>query len=354
MGKYEPLQRHLASCSGDREPMTFAQMEQLVGPLPDSARSHRAWWGNDGYKSQSIAWRAAGWHVESVDQIQGRVTFARGLRGGAPNRAPMLPAVGSYIDPRVIAKIHATEEASQFDWSKLLRLIDEVNGSYRHGNAYAVHTLLRAILDHVPPLFGRANFAGVLNNYPWGQTDKAYMRKLLDFRLQADDVLHRQISARQDLLSLEDLPPRAWINRLLQECAPAQGAEDEAPRASEPSDSAGRAMLKRLTAFGQASCLALVYDGLADLGYLPKVPVVRVPGKQPQPYLSWFDPTRGGPTVIRFTAEKLWFIRREDLSLVADLPGSRTETDGGRYNVNWPMRDEHVEAILEGASRIKQ
>jgi hypothetical protein len=106
-----------------------------------------------------------------------------------------------------------------FDWSKLLRLIDEVNGNYSHGNVYAVHTLLRAILDHVPPLFGCANFAGVVSNYHWGQTDKAYMRKLLDFRMQADDALHRQISARLDLLSREDLPPRAWINRLLQECA---------------------------------------------------------------------------------------------------------------------------------------
>jgi hypothetical protein len=220
MGKYEPLQRYLATRSGDREPMTFGQIEQLVGPLPDSAHSHRAWWGNDGYKSQSIAWQAAAWHVASVDQAQGRVVFARGLRGGTPNRAPKtLTAAGSYIDPRVMAKIQAKEENGQFDWSKLLRLIDEVNGSYRHGNVYAVHTLLRAILDHVPPLFGCANFAGVVSNYHWGQTDKAYMRKLLDFRLQADDVLHRQISVRQDLLSLEDLPPRAWINRLLEECA---------------------------------------------------------------------------------------------------------------------------------------
>jgi hypothetical protein len=44
------------------------------------------------------------------------------------------------------------------------------------------------------------------------------MRKLLDFRLQADDVLHRQISNKADLLSLDDAPPRAWVNRLLQEC----------------------------------------------------------------------------------------------------------------------------------------
>jgi hypothetical protein len=36
------------------------------------------------------------------------------------------------------------------------------------------------------------------------------MRKLLDFKLQTDDVLHRQISTKADLLGLDDTPPRAW------------------------------------------------------------------------------------------------------------------------------------------------
>ena len=44
MGKYEPLRDYLAGLAGDEEPMTFTQLEQLVGPLPDSAREHRAWW----------------------------------------------------------------------------------------------------------------------------------------------------------------------------------------------------------------------------------------------------------------------------------------------------------------------
>jgi len=45
------------------------------------------------------------------------------------------------------------------------------------------------------------------------------MRKPLDFKLQADDVLNRQISGKTDPLSLDDAPPRAWISRLLQACA---------------------------------------------------------------------------------------------------------------------------------------
>lgn len=47
MGKYEPLRDYLAGRSGDEEPMTFGQVERLVGPLPYSAHEHRAWWAND-------------------------------------------------------------------------------------------------------------------------------------------------------------------------------------------------------------------------------------------------------------------------------------------------------------------
>jgi hypothetical protein len=82
MVKYEPLREYLSGRPGDEEPMTFGQMEQLVGPLPDSARKHRAWWANDN-KSQALAWRAAGWHVASVNQASGQVVFARGVKGGA-------------------------------------------------------------------------------------------------------------------------------------------------------------------------------------------------------------------------------------------------------------------------------
>jgi hypothetical protein len=119
----------------------------------------------------------------------------------------------------VVAAIKAQQGTDRFDRSKLVRLIDELNDNYVRGNGYAVHALLRATLDHVPPLLGCADFAAVANNYWWSRTDKGYMRKLFDFKLQADDALHRQISSRPDLLSLEDIPPRAWVNRLLQECA---------------------------------------------------------------------------------------------------------------------------------------
>lgn len=79
MGKYDPLRDYLAGRLADEVKMSFADIEELVGLLPASARIHRAWWANDP-KSEARAWRAAGWHVRSVGQAAERVIFARSSR----------------------------------------------------------------------------------------------------------------------------------------------------------------------------------------------------------------------------------------------------------------------------------
>lgn len=108
---------------------------------------------------------------------------------------------------------------SAWNCTKLLALINELNDSYGCGRTYAAHALLRTILDHVPPLLGCADFMAVANSYAWSRTDKQYMKRLSEFRAQANDALHRPISSRADLLRIEDMPPPIATNRLLQECA---------------------------------------------------------------------------------------------------------------------------------------
>jgi len=70
---------------------------------------------------------------------------------------------------------------------------------------FTCHALLRAVLDHIPPFFQRTNFA-----------DKKYMKQLVDFRNQANDVLHRHASDRSNLIDMQDMPPRVCVNTLLQ------------------------------------------------------------------------------------------------------------------------------------------
>jgi hypothetical protein len=138
-----------------------------------------------------------------------------------------------YVDAKVIADLKAGLSRSSWAGQKLLSLLEELNHNHAQGHPYATHALLRAVLDHIPPIFGYTSFNQVAESYPWGQTDNRYMRKLLAFKLQADDALHRQIGRRADRLDLEDLPQRRAVNRLLAECADRLGAYETGRRTVE-------------------------------------------------------------------------------------------------------------------------
>lgn len=85
MGKYTPLQTYLEGQPADRESlsMSFSHIAELVEGLPPSAYTLPNWWANNSHP-QALAWREAGWHVDSVavHTERGRVTFARGRVGG--------------------------------------------------------------------------------------------------------------------------------------------------------------------------------------------------------------------------------------------------------------------------------
>jgi len=137
---------------------------------------------------------------------------------------PRVPELEPYVSTTVVTQLESAIESSAWDGTKLLMLIKELNDSYRGEQTYAAHALLRAILDHVPLLLGFADFRAVASNYPWTRTDRQYIKRLADFRAQADDVLHRMISQHPDVLTIQDIPQRVAINRLLQECASAVAA----------------------------------------------------------------------------------------------------------------------------------
>ncbi len=209
-------------------------------PLREAGRLRRLFellywerWGGEG------SWRALdsdNWHVRvgrdvrhflRVRSVEDFLEAAAGWLGPdastvvEPRSEPStasLEEAGSYIDERIFDLIKQAH-GGRWDCTKLLVLLRELDDNYRAGNAYAAHALLRALLDHVPPLFGQSSFTQVVNNYPWGRTDGRYVKRLAAFRDQADDVMHRQITRTPCLLSMEDMPPRAAVNRLLAGCA---------------------------------------------------------------------------------------------------------------------------------------
>lgn len=106
MSKYRPLTDYLAARECDLVPMTFEQIERLLGfPLPPSAHRHRAWWSNNAENNvMTRAWREAGFLTERVDICSGNLVFRReGAGAAAPG---MAEAAAAFVGPEVARVDH--------------------------------------------------------------------------------------------------------------------------------------------------------------------------------------------------------------------------------------------------------
>jgi hypothetical protein len=112
MSKYEALTAHLQSARTSEVPMTFAEIESVVGfRLPASARSYPAWWSNHHGTNPAVeSWRAAGFRTARVSLGGERLVFIRETRRSAtlPSASGALAAttVNAPTSPRGV------EEAS--------------------------------------------------------------------------------------------------------------------------------------------------------------------------------------------------------------------------------------------------
>lgn len=77
--KYYPLYTTLTEQSLDELTLTLSEIESLLSvPLPSSARTRRAWWSNRSRGGvQAQAWMEAGYHVETIDLENERITFRK-------------------------------------------------------------------------------------------------------------------------------------------------------------------------------------------------------------------------------------------------------------------------------------
>jgi hypothetical protein len=125
----------------------------------------------------------------------------------------------SYIKQQLVDAFQARDQG--FNYKKLLSLIEELNENQRCNHAYASFMLIRAIMDHIPPLLELKSFEQLDDNYSLStghKTDKAYIEMLIKAKTILHDALHRQISASEDLLDISDVPIPQALNRVLQIC----------------------------------------------------------------------------------------------------------------------------------------
>ena len=84
MPKYAPLADHLRGSGQAALPMTFADIEQIIGAkLPQSAFTHRAWWSNNATNNvMTRVWLEAGYTTAEVDMAAHTLVFRKAAQYG--------------------------------------------------------------------------------------------------------------------------------------------------------------------------------------------------------------------------------------------------------------------------------
>lgn len=89
---------------------------------------------------------------------------------------------------------------SKFDLKRLIRLLEELNIAFKGECYMATAMLVRAIADHVPPVFGFKTFNEVTSNYGGAKSFKGSMLHLQNsLRNIADAHLHLPIRSSETL-----------------------------------------------------------------------------------------------------------------------------------------------------------
>jgi hypothetical protein len=134
---------------------------------------------------------------ECRGMIQGALNHLKRQTGvRKPGLTPSKPA---FVDASRLAALRAIKSPA-WDLTRLIRLCEELNTAHANECFMSMAMLGRAILDHVPPLFGKKTFAEVASNYSGPSSFKGSMQSLqTSLRHIADSHLHIPIRSKETL-----------------------------------------------------------------------------------------------------------------------------------------------------------
>ncbi|MBL8098376.1 MAG: hypothetical protein JNK81_04300 [Anaerolineales bacterium] len=110
-----------------------------------------------------------------------------------------------YVDLSRLNELRGIKN-KDFDLAKLIKFCEELNECYQNNYYFAVAMLVRAIVDHVPPIFKCKNFSEVSTNYGTKSFRENMQHLQNSLRKIADGHLHTQIRSK------EVLPNKTQIN----------------------------------------------------------------------------------------------------------------------------------------------
>ncbi|MFD2057206.1 hypothetical protein ACFSQT_30230 [Mesorhizobium calcicola] len=129
MGKYSPLRSYLMSQASERVPMSFSDIEKLLGEKLPASKQYPAWWSNNPSNNpMTKEWLAAGFQTESVNIAGENLVFrrAKGPKGfaeaaqaeidGTLSRHPIFGCMKGTLT--IIPDVDLTEPADP-DWGKV-------------------------------------------------------------------------------------------------------------------------------------------------------------------------------------------------------------------------------------------
>jgi hypothetical protein len=166
------------------------------------------------------------WEKLGLDRVKSDLTNTGGIRDvGGPqeqtdmawewvrmkeNKPPKTPAKPGYmtlISEGRLAELRALK-SPDFDFQKLIRLCEEMNTAFQEESYFSTAMVTRAVLDHVPPVFGFKTFSEVANNYAGGgKSFKEAMQHLESASRKVADA-HLHIPIRKS----ETLPTAQLVN----------------------------------------------------------------------------------------------------------------------------------------------
>jgi len=132
-------------------------------------------------------------------------------------RATDITTKDYYVDPTRIRQI-ADIPSEEFDTTKLVKMCEELNIANINNCYMTVAMLVRAIIDHVPPILRCSTFKEVANNYKGTKSFSESMKHLDEsMRKISDSILHTEIRKKEVLPTFVQVNFSADLDVLLGE-----------------------------------------------------------------------------------------------------------------------------------------
>lgn len=153
-----------------------------------------------------------------IDDLEKRLID---LQDSVPNdelTADEPPEAGkvAYVSQQRISELKSLA-SEEFDLARLIRLLEELNFNYDNSCFMSCAMLVRAITDHIPPIFQKGTFREVASNHG-GRSFKDSMEHLdRGLRKIADHQLHSQIRNKESLPTAQQVYFSPMLDVLLGE-----------------------------------------------------------------------------------------------------------------------------------------